>query len=186
MPTYTQLSATSGKLSAPLDSALAAVHAEIEGMSDDQMDWHPEGKWSTAEILEHLGLTYSRTAERMKQLPAQGSPRMRRRSLNDWRAVFVVLKLGRLPMGRKSPEVQVPRGMSPAEARTYVAQALEKLDEAIDQCERRFGSNTRILVHFALGPLSASDYRRFHYVHTTHHMKQVGALRDGMKMAGIG
>ena len=32
------------------------------GMTEEQLLWHPEGKWSTAEILEHLSKTYTGTA----------------------------------------------------------------------------------------------------------------------------
>jgi len=174
------------KLSPPFDSALAAVHASIEGMSDRQMAWHPEGKWSVAEILEHLSLTYSRTAERIQPLLGQDSPDVRRRNFREWLGGIWVLKLGNLPAGRKSPEAQVPKGMSPAHARAYLEEKLFLLDQAIDQCEERFGSKRRILAHHVLGPLSTAGYRKFHWVHTIHHMKQVRALRQRMKAAGMG
>ena len=31
-----------------------ALDSVVEGMSNEQMKWHPAGKWSAAEVLEHL------------------------------------------------------------------------------------------------------------------------------------
>jgi hypothetical protein len=183
--THLRMSNAAVKLSPCFGSVLVAVRAAIEGMSDEQMAWHPEGKWSASEILEHLSLTYSRTAERIKPLLAENSPDVRHRNFKEWLGGITVLKLGKIPSGRKSPEAQVPKGMSPVEVRTYIEEQLFQLDQTLDQCEKRFGSKTRILVHHVLGPLSTSGYRRFHCVHTTHHMKQVRALRQKMKAVGI-
>ena len=44
-----------------LDRIQSAILSTTAGMSAGQFQWHPESKWSTAEILEHLSLTYSGT-----------------------------------------------------------------------------------------------------------------------------
>ncbi len=45
-----------------MDSALEklqqAVEDAMEGLSDEDLSWHPPGKWCAAEVLEHLYLTY--------------------------------------------------------------------------------------------------------------------------------
>ena len=49
---------------------LAAIDAATNGMTEEQLTFHPEGKWSTAEILEHLSLAFGGTArgfERARQ-----------------------------------------------------------------------------------------------------------------------
>ena len=107
-------------LSPPLQSALAAIQSAISGMSDEQLSWHPEGKWSSAEILEHLSLAYSRTTERMKPLLEQASPEPRRRTFKERVGGLIVLKLGRIPAGRKAPETLCPTGMSAAAARDCI------------------------------------------------------------------
>ena len=37
-----------------LQRALDAVERETRGMPAEQLAWHREGKWSAAEVLEHL------------------------------------------------------------------------------------------------------------------------------------
>ena len=37
------------------------LESAVEGMSSEQLSWHPPGKWCAVEVLEHLYLTYSGT-----------------------------------------------------------------------------------------------------------------------------
>jgi len=176
--------AEAGRLSPQMQSTLESIERAIQGMSDEQLAWHPAGKWCAAEILEHLSLAYSRTAERMKPLIQQGQqPEVRGRTPREWVGGLIVLKLGRIPRGRKAPEAVAPKGMSPQTARTSIRESLFQVDKAIGQCEERFGSRRNVLVHTLLGPLSTSEWRRFHCVHTLHHMKQIDTLREKMKQA---
>lgn len=168
------------RLSPPLQSALAAIQNATSGMSDEHLAWHPPGKWSSAEILEHLSLAYSRTAERMAPLHDQPLPDLRRRTFKEWVGGLLVLTLGQIPAGRKAPEALCPQGLSISEARMQVADRLCLLDQAIANCESRFGPEKTVLIHTILGPLSTSDWRRFHCVHTLHHMKQILALRAAL------
>ncbi|HLJ29635.1 MAG TPA: DUF1569 domain-containing protein [Candidatus Angelobacter sp.] len=168
----------SAKLSPLLQSALIAIHGAIKGMTDEQLSWHPGSKWSSVEILEHLSLAYSRTAERMRPFVQQELPAVRRRTFKEWAGGVIVLKIGRIPSGRKAPEGLSPKGMSPSQARTCIEERLLQLDQAIDLCEQRFGASRNILDHAILGPLSTSEWRKFHYVHTLHHMNQIHVLRE--------
>jgi hypothetical protein len=172
------MAGTNIMLSPPLQSALAAIRAATEGMTGEQLKWHPEGKWSSAEILEHLVLAYGRTADRMEPLLQQDLPEARRRTFKERIGGVIVLQFGRIPSGRKAPEALCPKGMKPVEARICIEEKLSHLDHLIDQCEQRFGRQKNILDHAILGPLSASQWRKFHCVHTLHHMKQIKALRQ--------
>ena len=49
------------RLDRRLEHLRDALLSAIEGMSDQQMSWHPEDKWCAAEVLEHLYLTYTGT-----------------------------------------------------------------------------------------------------------------------------
>ena len=170
------------RLSPVLQTALDSIDRGIAGMSDEQIKWHPEGKWSAAEILEHLSLAYSRTAERMKPLVEQAQqPEVRRRTMKEWAGGLIVLKLGRVPAGRKSPEALCPRGLSPQAVRDSIRKNLAELDGRINVCEQRFGSSRKVMNHVILGPLSTREWRRFHCVHTLHHVKQIEALKEKMK-----
>jgi hypothetical protein len=150
-------------------------------MTDGQMAWHVDGKWSSAEILEHLSLAYSRTAARMRPLLQENLPEVRRRTFTEWIGGIIVLKLGRIVPGRKAPEALTPRGASPAEVKIRIEEKLGQLDMVMNECAERFGSDQRVLVNPVLGPLSLSEWRKFHRLHTLHHMKQIHALRKKIK-----
>jgi hypothetical protein len=167
-------------LSPLLQTALNAIRSTTDGMTAEQLAWHPEAKWSSAEILEHLSLAYSRTVERMAALLEQGAPEVRRRTFREWIGGLIVLKLERIPPGRKAPEAISPRGIAADQALTSAQSNLAELDRMIDRCQQRFGTQQNIMAHAILGPLTTSEWRKFHYVHTIHHMRQVKALRQRM------
>ena len=72
-----------------------------------------------------------------------------------------------------APERAVPRGMSPEEAQQAIAPELQKMGLGLDDCERRFGVRTKILDHPILGPLTAEQWRKFHWIHGRHHARQI-------------
>jgi hypothetical protein len=133
----------------------------------------PAGKWSAAQILEHLFLTYKHTDRGLMKCLEQGAPWAKQATLKDRVATFLVVRLGYFPAGRKAPERSVPRGMSPEDARRAVAPELQKMGASLDDCERRFGVRTKILDHPILGPLTANEWRAFHWVHGRHHARQI-------------
>lgn len=169
------------QLSPILQQAKNAIESAIEGMTDEQLTWHPDGKWSSAGILEHLSLAYGRTAERMKPVVQQDELDVRKSTFREWVGGLIVLKLGRIPAGRKAPEGLSPKGTSPRQVIASIKQNLSELDSVLQQCEARFGDKRTVLVHTILGPLSTREWRRFHCVHTLHHMRQIQALRERMK-----
>lgn len=168
------------RLSPALQQARDAIDSSIEGMTDEQLTWHPEGKWSAAGILEHLSLAYERTTQRMKPIAQDGLLEVRKTTFKERVGGFIVLKLGRIPAGRKAPEGLSPKGASPRQAIASIRQNLSAMDEVFKQCEARFGDKRIVLVHAILGPLSIREWRRFHCVHTLHHMRQIHGLRERM------
>src|SRR5437867_3265241 len=49
-----------------------ALTAATRGMTVEDLTRHPEGKWNTAEVLEHLYLTYTGTVKGFRALPESG------------------------------------------------------------------------------------------------------------------
>jgi hypothetical protein len=73
--------------------------------------------------------------------------------------------------------------MPPDQLLPTIHKYLADMDEAISACESKIGGKIKIADHPVLGPLTATQWRKFHMVHTRHHMKQIAALRAQMKNA---
>ena len=149
----------------------------MEGMSSEQMSWHPAEKWCAAQVLEHLYLTYTGTIKGFERVLAAGKPIAGRATVKQSLRTLVVLRFNHLPNGRKAPKQTVPRGIDPETVRGEVVQKLEVMDGIVAQCEARFGHG-RVLDHPILGPLTAAQWRKFHWIHGHHHIKQILRLRE--------
>jgi hypothetical protein len=167
-----------------MDSHLLRLHNAITSAACDltaeQLDRRPEGKWSTAQILEHLLLTYTGTIKGMQLCLDGGKPRARRRTLTEFFKVFLVIEAGYFPGGRSAPERTRPQGMAAKDICGQIAGNITAMDQVIAECERRFGRRTLVLDHPILGPLTCTQWRKFHWVHGRHHVKQIIKAKYGL------
>ena len=154
-----------------------AITGATRGMDAAALARRPDGKWSAAEVLEHLCLTYTGSSKGFERCLQEGRPLARTPTLKERVSTLLVTGLGYFPEGRKAPERTVPRGMAAEEVVKTIEIQIAAMDELITQCEARFGRSTRILDHPVLGPLTARQWRKFHLIHAQHHMKQIGKLR---------
>jgi hypothetical protein len=156
----------------------AIAHA-TSGMTEEQLLFRPEGKWSSAHILEHLSLTYSLTARALERCLREGKPSGGAPSVKQRLMAFTVTSAGLFPPGRKSPPMVEPKGsLGGLESVQKIQEALIAMDRAYVQCLERFGPRVCLADHPVLGPLTARQWPRFHLVHTRHHMRQIAQLRD--------
>jgi len=150
----------------------------IHGMSAEDLARHPQGKWSSAEILDHLNLTYRGTIKNCQRCLAAGkSGATVDRHSKRWQRRVVIL-LGYLPTGRKSPSQALPRGTSITELTTEIFENISRMEAVIAQCDAQFGRGKSIAEHPILGPLTASEWRKFHWVHGRHHARQIIRLKN--------
>jgi hypothetical protein len=154
-----------------------AIAEATRGMDAVQLTRHPEGKWSAAEILEHLDRTYKTTVPHLQKCLDAGQPTASRPTLAQRLAVGIVVGLGYMPSGRKAPEYAVPKGLPPDEVLRNLPVHVVDMDRVLAECERRFGAHCKLANHSILGPLTAQQWRKFHWVHTRHHMKQIARLK---------
>jgi hypothetical protein len=63
--------------------------------------------------------------------------------------------------------------MPPEEVQQAIVPELQRMALGLDDCERRFGTRTKIMDHLFLGPLTADEWRKFHWVHGRHHARQI-------------
>ena len=165
-----------------MDSNLAQLHSILAGairsITADQLTRHPEGKWSPAEILEHLNLTYTGTIKGLERCLQSGATSASSdRSRMRWQRL-VVIRAGYFPRGRQSPPRVQPRGTPADQVTAEILKNIVRLEGVIQECETRFGRNKPLADHPVLGPLTATEWRKFHLVHGKHHAKQLRRLEE--------
>jgi hypothetical protein len=52
------------------------------------------------------------------------------------------------------------------------------METVIADCNAKFGRGKVIAEHPILGPLTASEWRKFHWVHGRHHARQILQLKN--------
>lgn len=131
------------------------------------------GKWSPALILEHLTLTFRLNVSALEKALASGATKARKPSLYQWLSRVLVLDVGYFPRA-SAPEGVVPSGSIPPEqVRGAIAEALTVLDATLDRAAERFGERTPLLRHAFFAAMTVPQWRRFHWRHVRHHMRQV-------------
>ncbi|MBS1849559.1 MAG: DinB family protein [Acidobacteria bacterium] len=153
------------------------LHETMEGMTEEQFRRHPDGKWCAAEILEHLLRTYRGTVKGLEKSLSEGMPAI---ASVPWKAQLaraVVIYGGVMPGRRKSPERVLPQGMAPERLRAELGPTLQRMEALLLEAEAKFGRKAKFLVHPVLGPLSGPQWRKFHWVHGRHHIRQIGERR---------
>jgi hypothetical protein len=162
-----------GIVSPELEQIRREVERVAAVMSPDDWAYSAPGKWSCAQILEHLLLSYKATTKGAQAAIQSGKPLGGHPTLKDRLATFYVARLGLLPSGRKAPNQTIPNNGSGIQSLRQFNDALVAMDASLTDAEKRFGSAVKILDHPILGPLDAKDWRRVHLTHARHHLKQI-------------
>jgi hypothetical protein len=158
-----------------LDRLQKELGAALHGATPPSIGTNPEGRWSIAQILEHLFLTYKNTTKGLTRCLEKGTPLATRATPTQRLATLFLLSTGFFPPGRKAPERTLPRGMAAEEVQPAVFAEIDAMSAQLDECERKFGARTKILDHPVLGPLTVEQWRKFHWIHGQHHAKQIRA-----------
>jgi Protein of unknown function (DUF1569) len=151
-----------------------AIHLAVDGASEHEMLAHGvSGKWSAAEVLEHLRRTYAGTCKGLERVIRERNSRATTPTLKQRLGQFAVITLGKMPAGRAAPNATNPDdGKLSSSVREDTFALLTKLDTLLDTAEQKFG-NAKIMDHPVLGALNTKQWRKFHYVHGMHHVKQL-------------
>jgi DinB superfamily len=154
--------------------ALAAFHdaAERVPASAWQTPRAP-GKWSPAQIAEHLALAYEAMLGELR-----GGPAMKPRAKPWQQTVFRWVVLPHVLFHRSIPRASSPREMRPPETGPDRAAVLHRLAQRADEMERELDRARRAgggyLTHPYFGPVPPLKLLRFAGVHLDHHRKQLG------------
>lgn len=168
-----------------MDSYLDRLQRELRnalaGASPAGMEASAAGKWSPSQILEHLFLTYRGTHKGLSKCLESGASLATAGTFRNSVRSFIVCNLGYFPGGRTAPERATPRGMPPTEVLGGIFVAIEQMDRALAECEKKFGVDKKLLDHPVLGPFSVRQWRKFHWVHGRHHLGQIRERIAGLK-----
>lgn len=155
----------------------AEISATLSGLAPEELNHRAPGKWSTAEVLEHLYLTYTGTAKGFERVASAGKSLA---TTSTWRqrgAALMVVGFGYLPAGRQSPALARPRGLPAETVVADICAKIAEMDASIALCEQKLGKRGKVLDHPILGPLTARQWRKFHLVHGRHHIKQIQRMK---------
>jgi hypothetical protein len=156
-----------------LQRARDEIARATSGLTAENLVHPAQGKWTIAEILEHLTLTFRLNARAMEKVASSGEPRARRPTLFERTLRTVVIEAGYFPRA-PAPERVRPTGSIPAErSREALDEALVALSEALEKATARFGDDLPLVDHTYFGGLTVRQWRKFHRRHVHHHMRQV-------------
>jgi hypothetical protein len=167
----------------PLHRRLAELPALVldpwRDKSDGEWEREPAGKWSSAQIVEHLALGLTLSAETFLARRNHAPMARRRRSPAQHVARFLVYSLQWFPPGRKAPERTIPS----AEIGRRTAEAHFRAGvEAWDQVDRALLPERRanlFVKHPRMGDLTVEEWMEFHLIHARHHARQIRQRLDG-------
>ena len=176
----------------PFAEVCARYARELRPFPAEALEVHPQGdlnRWNARQIVEHLVLTYKSSGSVLQQRLDKGRPTQARATMKQRVPQFVLLGLGFMPSGRPAPASVTPgaapgRSLDGADPADLFRSELQRMDELLVQCEKRFGKQ-QMATHQILGPLSAEQWRRFHVVHARHHLRQVKNIRHSELMKEI-
>ena len=156
-----------------LQQALDAIEQATAGLTVEHITRPVPGKWSVAEILDHLRLAFAFSAQALERVVESGPPKVHRPRAFQWLARTLVIDVGYFPRVR-APESATPDGSVPPERiLDATREALVAVDAALTTAAVRLGEDTLVLKHPYFGGLSPRQWRKFHWRHTVHHMEQV-------------
>jgi hypothetical protein len=150
----------------------------LEGVSPADAEIARNGQWSIANIIEHLDLTYTRNAAGLARRLSKGDAPERTRTLRQAAIRTLIVTMGYFPPGRTAPAMVVPQGRPFPDVAAGLDDHLDELDRCLSEGERAFGATRAVLDHPVIGPFSVADWRRFHWVHTRHHLRQIQARKS--------
>lgn len=160
-------------MSAALAGLAGEVLGPLEGRPDADWQRAPAGKWTSAQIVEHLAIGFEWSAAKFRERRDRPPMARRRRTAMEWAAYALILGLGWYPSGRQAPAGSVPAPrVERAEAeRRFRAGALawDALVRDLLPARRR----DLFVKHPRLGDLTVEEWLRFHLAHARHHARQI-------------
>ena len=161
-----------------LECSRDAIDTAAGGLTPEILVRKAEGRWSIAEILEHLMLAFTGNAASLEKALVSGELRASRPMLKQTLARILVVEIGYFPRV-EAPSGTRPTGVIPVErALPAVREALHALDATLERTAARFGMDVPVSNHPYFAGMTVRQWQKFHWRHTRHHMNQVSRRRS--------
>jgi len=163
----------------PLSELPALVLGPLEGRPEADWQRAPPGKWTPAQIVEHLALGLESSAAAFAGRRAKPPMARRPTTLRAKLGKLFVFGLGRFPPGLRAPEGATP---APRVERAAAEARFRRGLDLWDQVERELlpvRPHDLFVKHPALGDLTMGEWLRFHAIHARHHARQIRARVAG-------
>lgn len=149
------------------------VLGPLAGRPDADWQRAPAGKWTPAQIVEHLAISMNSSAEKFEHRRAYAPMRARPRSALELLAKAAILGIQWYPQGFRAPEPTRPaEGVARDAAEAHFQNGLarwERLERELLPARRA----DLFVKHPRLGDLTLEEWMRFHVVHARHHARQI-------------
>jgi DinB superfamily len=157
----------------------AAVDAFIVASLAVPMDrWgkpRAPGKWSPAQVVEHVVLVYEVGARALSGASGLPSPPRFVRPLIRFMMRRTVLRSGRFPRSRTVAAFDPSASAVPAGSAEALCARLRTASEAFDRrATEMVASGAPAFEHPVFGTFGVSEYVQFQAYHTKHHQSQLG------------
>jgi DinB family protein len=151
----------------------ALVLEPLRDRTDAEWERGPAGKWTPAQIVEHLALGLTLSAETFQARRDHAPMSRRSRTPAEQIATLLILGFRWFPPGRKAPSrtkpmEQITRPVAEAHFRAGIA--------GWEQVERDLlptRGQDLFVKHPRLGDLTIGEWIRFHLIHGRHHARQI-------------
>jgi len=179
---HSQIPRMSGGMETSRLSELSAMVLDpLRGRSDAEWEGarSPAGKWTPAQIVEHLALGLTLSAETFQARRNHAPMSRRRRTPAEQIATFFILGLRWFPPGRKAPSRTAPDAQITRRTAEdhFLAGIAGWIHVERDLLPTR--GHDLFVKHPRLGDLTIPEWIRFHWIHGRHHARQIRARLGG-------
>ena len=154
-----------------------AIGSAMHGLTREEMLRERGGKWSIAQVLEHLYLTYTGTVKGCELTLASSKPLATPQTAKQRIKSMAIVGVGYFPRGIEAPSMVRPKGIPVDQVVSDIQPQINRMDELLVRCEQKFGRNRKLFNHPILGALSGDQWRKLHWLHARHHVRQILELR---------
>ena len=122
-----------------------AIASAIHGVSREEVLRERDGKWSIAQVLEHLYLTYTGTVKGCERALASSSSLATPADAKQRLKTMVIVTLGYYPRGIEAPRQVHPKGIPVDQVVSDIQRQITLMDDFLKLCEQKLGKDNKLI-----------------------------------------